>query len=144
MVLQSQSSSKSVMDNSFLHSFQGAKVLVTGHSGFKGSWLTLLLHQLGAHVYGFSNSIPTSPSLFEQSNVNSFLLSNNLEFEITDSVSLLESVNLIEPDYIFHLAAQPIVATSITFPALTWSSNEWEPFLYLMLFANQIKVISAF
>ena len=111
------------MDNSFLHAFQGAKVLVTGHSGFKGSWLTLLLHQLGAHVYGFSNSIPTSPSLFEQSNVNSFLLSNNLEFEITDSVSLLESVNLIEPDYIFHLAAQPIVATSITFPALTWSSN---------------------
>ncbi|RLD54904.1 MAG: CDP-glucose 4,6-dehydratase, partial [Bacteroidetes bacterium] len=98
----------------FKNIYRDKKVLITGHTGFKGSWLSTWLLSMGAHVVGLSNNIPTSPSLFE-------LL--KLEKEIThyfEDVRNKEAVREIiineKPDFIFHLAAQPIVLLSYEDP----------------------------
>ena len=101
--------------------YRGKKVLVTGHTGFKGSWLCQWLLKLGAHVVGFSKDIPTTPSLFE-----ALGLQDRVTHYVADvrDLSKLSSVIADErPDFIFHLAAQAIVSASYRDPIETISTN---------------------
>jgi CDP-glucose 4,6-dehydratase len=101
--------------------YNGKKVLVTGHTGFKGSWLCNWLISLGADVSGVSNEIPTSPSLFEISG-----LANKVDHHICDVTAKPEFtalLNDLSPDIIFHLAAQAIVSTSYENPLDTIATN---------------------
>ena len=97
------------------------KVLITGHTGFKGGWLALWLQSLDADVLGYALDPPTSPSLFELAQVGAHMKS--IQGDIRD-LSYLQSV-LIEhrPEIIFHLAAQPLVRHSYTDPVETYSTN---------------------
>ena len=101
--------------------YKNKKVLVTGHTGFKGAWLTSWLLKLGANVVGISKDIPTSPSMFEE-----LALTNKItdyRDDIRDLKKIKEIINTERPDILFHLAAQPIVSVSYTDPIETISSN---------------------
>jgi CDP-glucose 4,6-dehydratase len=101
--------------------YMGKKVLVTGHTGFKGTWLTTWLLELGAKVCGVSKDIPTNPSMFEE-----LKLSDHIEHNFADVRDLPAMKKIIEefkPDFLFHLAAQPIVSLSYSNPIETISSN---------------------
>ncbi len=100
--------------------FQGKKVLITGHTGFKGSWLSVWLSQLDADVIGLSNSVPSKPSHYEYIKG---CLSNDLREDIRDADVLKSVVQSFKPDFIFHLAAQPIVRASYEDPLVTWETN---------------------
>lgn len=105
----------------FKNVYKGKKVLVTGHTGFKGSWLTTWLLELGAQVVGISKDIPTQPSLFEE-----LKLSHRITHIFEDIRHLEIMANIIsvqKPDFIFHLAAQPIVSVSYSDPVETFTSN---------------------
>ena len=95
-------------------------MLVTGHTGFKGSWLSLWLKMLGAELYGISLSIPTNPSHFENLKIK-FKQDIRLNISKTDEVKKI--IKNISPDFIFHLAAQPIVSDSFVDPINTFLSN---------------------
>ena len=101
--------------------FYNSKVLITGHTGFKGSWLSLWLHKLGAKVYGISNKIPTDPSHYVLASVSELILDNRID--IKNYNLLKNAIDEIQPDFIFHLAAQPIVRESFKNPIETWLSN---------------------
>lgn len=95
--------------------------MVTGNTGFKGSWLSVWLNQLGADVFGLSNAVPTNPSMFE-----ALQLSNRVTHhvaDIRDLAAVKRITHAIRPDFVFHLAAQPIVATSYADPVGTISTN---------------------
>ena len=105
----------------FNNRYLGKKVLVTGHTGFKGSWLTTWLLKLGATVCGISDQIPTSPSMFSKLGLEEKIDHKICDIRDLDGVAkILES---FEPDYVFHLAAQPIVSVSYDDPLNTISSN---------------------
>ncbi|MEY2303596.1 CDP-glucose 4,6-dehydratase [Bacillus tropicus] len=97
------------------------KVFITGHTGFKGSWLTLFLTSLGAEVVGFSSHPPSIPNLFEQGNVAKECIT--IHGNITDYDSLFHALKQYNPDILFHLAAQPIVTTSYKNPIETFKTN---------------------
>ena len=107
-----------MFDNQF---FLKKKVLITGNTGFKGSWLSIWLHLLGAKIYGLALKPPTKPSLFEEAGLDNIVDCN--EINIKDEYKVINLVNKIEPDYIFHLAAQPIVKYSYQEPLDTWQTN---------------------
>jgi len=102
--------------------FAGRRVFVTGHTGFKGSWLTLWLHQLGAKVTGYSLAPPTDPSNFVASGVREILDAHH-EADIRDAKKLRAALTRAKPDYVFHLAAQPLVRLSYESPRETFSVN---------------------
>ncbi len=101
--------------------YRGKKVLVTGNTGFKGSWLSLWLLELGAKVYGLSERVPTDPSMFEELGIEKKIEHNVADVRDYDSVKRI--VDSIEPDFIFHLAAQAIVSESYQDPVSTISTN---------------------
>ncbi len=101
--------------------YKNKKVLVTGNTGFKGAWLSLWLKQLGADVYGISKDIPSTPSLFEIANLESQI--NHVFADIRDLDDMVRIIQEITPDFVFHLAAQPIVKLSYSEPIDTMSSN---------------------
>ncbi|WBU56442.1 CDP-glucose 4,6-dehydratase [Paracoccus sediminicola] len=101
--------------------FSGKRVLLTGHTGFKGSWLTLWLHQLGAEVLGVSRPPETQPSLFEVAGVEGLCDSRNAD--INDAAALSEAVGDFQPDLIIHMAAQAIVRDSYDIPVETFTTN---------------------
>lgn len=101
--------------------FKGKKVIVTGHTGFKGSWLSLWLYKLGADVVGISNEVPTEPSLFETVQLNSLI--KDIRRDIRDFESIKNIFIQEKPDFVFHLAAQPIVSLSYSDPLGTLSTN---------------------
>jgi len=105
----------------FNNIYKNKKVLITGHTGFKGTWLTAWLLKLGANVIGISKDIPTNPSMFEELN-----LEEKIKHYIEDIRNLDAIKNIIEkekPEILFHLAAQPIVSISYNDPIETISSN---------------------
>ena len=101
--------------------FIGKKVLITGNTGFKGSWLSIWLHLLGAKIFGLALEAPTNPSLYEEANLSNIVQSNLIN--IKDNEKVINLVKKIEPDYIFHLAAQPLVKYSYLEPVETWETN---------------------
>jgi CDP-glucose 4,6-dehydratase len=101
--------------------FRNRRVLVTGHTGFKGAWLAEWLLLLGADVTGFALPPPTSPSLFAQLGLGSRL--RHLEGDVRDPAALRRAIDASRPDFVFHLAAQALVRRSYREPLLTWESN---------------------
>ena len=101
--------------------YRGKKVLVTGNTGFKGSWLTTWLISLGADVYGISKDIPSKPSMFEELHLADKI--THYTVDIRNYALLEATINQIAPDFVFHLAAQPIVSLSYREPLDTLSSN---------------------
>ena len=101
--------------------WKGKKVLVTGHTGFKGSWLSLWLQSLGAEVVGVSLDVPTTPSLYEQANVSENMIS--LREDIRDVVAIRKIFQDHLPEMVFHLAAQPLVRLSYREPVETYEIN---------------------
>ena len=105
----------------FKSTFCGKKVLITGHTGFKGAWLTIWLTQLGAQVVGISQDIPTTPSLFSAINLSKQI--SDHRFNITSIDNLCTVMASEKPDYIIHMAAQSLVKRSYLDPFTTWQSN---------------------
>ena len=102
--------------------FQGKKVLVTGHTGFKGSWLSLWLIQLGAKVFGLALDPPTSPNNYELCKLSELLM-DDLRIDVRNRSLVASAIARIQPDIIFHLAAQPIVAYGVDNPFETFEIN---------------------
>jgi CDP-glucose 4,6-dehydratase len=105
-----------------LEAFRGRSVFVTGHTGFKGSWLTIWLNHLGARVSGYSLTAPTAPNNFSTSRVRE-LLASHASGDVRDTAQLQGAIEAARPDVIFHLAAQPLVRRSYVNPQLTLEVN---------------------
>ena len=101
--------------------FKGKKILITGHTGFKGSWLTLWLIKLGAKVIGYSLEPPTKPSLFEILNLKEKII--HIIGDIRDEEKLKNIFKKYKPEIVFHLAAQSLVRFSYKEPKLTYETN---------------------
>jgi CDP-glucose 4,6-dehydratase len=97
-------------------------VLLTGHTGFKGGWLTLWLQQLGAKVHGYAIDPPTQPNLFEAARIRSALTSDT-RADLADLATLRATFARTQPEVLFHLAAQPLVRESYRDPLGTFASN---------------------
>lgn len=102
--------------------YKGRKVLVTGHTGFKGSWLCEWLLALGAEVYGYADGIPTRPALYTQLRL-ARRIKQDIRGDIRDAKAVRKAVLDVSPDYIFHLAAQPLVRLSYKCPLETFDAN---------------------
>ncbi len=101
--------------------YKNKKVLVIGHTGFKGSWLTACLKNFKSRVYGISSNIPTKPSHFKLSRIHKNI--NEYRIDIRNYSKLKKKINQIKPDIIFHLAAQSLVRNSFEKPYATWTTN---------------------
>ena len=112
---------ESLVNTIFNNIYSGKRVLVTGHTGFKGSWLTSWLLRLNAIVAGISDGIPTKPSIFEELKLNERI--ENHTFDIRDLEKIKFVINSFKPDFIFHLAAQSLVSVSYSDPIQTLSTN---------------------
>jgi CDP-glucose 4,6-dehydratase len=106
------------VDGTFWH---GRRVFVTGHTGFKGAWLSLWLSSLGAEVTGLSAGVPTEPSLYALAGVSDGV--RGLGADIRDAEAVRRAIGDAKPDVVLHLAAQPFVRRSYEQPAETWAVN---------------------
>jgi len=105
----------------FKNIYKDKKVLITGNTGFKGSWLSSWLIDLGAEVFGISNGIPTKPSMFEILDLSNKIIHFNED--IRDYKIVEDIIRKVKPDFLFHMAAQPLVVTSYLEPVETISTN---------------------
>ncbi len=102
-------------------SYNGKKVFLTGHTGFKGSWLLKILHMLGAEVMGYSLEPDNDKNLYNL--INGDKLCNSVIADLRDSETLKKAITAFQPDFVFHLAAQPLVRLSYEIPAETFAVN---------------------
>lgn len=101
--------------------YKGKSVLITGHTGFKGTWLSKMLVMAGAEVIGYSLAPPTNPSLYEMTSLDQTMLS--VIGDIRDREKLMRVFDKTKPEIVFHLAAQPIVRDSYKDPVYTYETN---------------------
>lgn len=101
--------------------YKDKTVLVTGHAGFKGSWLCAWLLEMGAKVVGFSDQVPTEPGLFNLAKLGDRV--TDIRADIRDLSAIKAAISDHRPDFVFHLAAQPLVSVSYEDPHQTFSSN---------------------
>ena len=101
--------------------WKNKKVFITGHTGFKGSWMCIMLNLLGAKIYGYSLK-PDKKSLFIQAKCSEFI-NKNIYSDIKNEKKLFKSINKIKPDLLFHLAAQPLVIEGYKNPIDTFDTN---------------------
>jgi CDP-glucose 4,6-dehydratase len=113
--------SKLALKTPFAGVYAGKRVLLTGHTGFKGAWMAEWLLALGAEVTGFALPPPTSPSLFDQLGLASRL--RHIEGDVRDLAAVRAAVVAAQPDFVFHLAAQPLVRLSYDQPTETFATN---------------------
>lgn len=106
----------------FGSAYTGRRVLVTGHTGFKGSWLCMWLHKLGAEVTGYALAPPTEPNHYSIAGVADLLV-RSYEADIRDLTALRQTVTEAEPEIIFHLAAETIVRRSYRHPREAFDVN---------------------
>jgi CDP-glucose 4,6-dehydratase len=99
----------------------GKKVFLTGHTGFKGSWLSLWLHTMGAQVTGYALNPPTNPSLFELCKIDKLI--NSIIADIRDEDTLTKAILETSPEVVIHMAAQPLVRESYINPVETYAIN---------------------
>jgi len=102
--------------------WSGKKIFLTGHTGFKGGWLSLWLSSMGAKVAGFSLAPSTNPSFFEVANIESILEESFIE-DVRNKDALASAMSKIQPDILIHMAAQPLVRSSYLDPLETYSTN---------------------
>src|ERR1051326_8202253 len=114
--------------------YSGKKVFITGHTGFKGSWLTACLHQLGAQLKGYALPPEYENALFNL--LKPLLLIENTIADVRDKDRLQKEIDAFQPDFIFHLAAQPLVRRSYKIPAETFDVN-------VIGTANLLEVVNA-
>ncbi len=101
--------------------WKGRKVLITGHTGFKGSWLVVLLNYLKADIYGLSLENQESVNLFESANLHS--LCNNYFLDIVDKKKVEKAIKEIQPEFVIHMAAEALVRRSYREPLRTFNTN---------------------
>jgi CDP-glucose 4,6-dehydratase len=101
--------------------WQGRKVFITGHTGFKGSWLCLWLNSLGAKVSGYALAPPTDPSLFELANIDDLV--DSTFADVRDGEALQMALQAAKPEVVIHMAAQPLVRESYHSPVETYAVN---------------------
>jgi CDP-glucose 4,6-dehydratase len=99
----------------------GRRVLLTGHTGFKGAWLALWLHELGARVTGFSGPPPSDPALFDAAAVGELV--DDIRGDVRDAGAVRAAVRAARPEIVLHLAAQALVRRSYADPVGTWDTN---------------------
>ena len=109
------------MSDSLLNYYKDKRVFVTGHTGFKGSWLCSILLMAGAKVYGYALEPDSDPSLFNMLGLDKRMIS--ILADIRDFDRLLKAINEAKPEIVFHLAAQPLVRLSYEEPVETFSTN---------------------
>ncbi|GAI18222.1 unnamed protein product, partial [marine sediment metagenome] len=109
------------MDGYFREIYGNRSVLITGHTGFKGSWLSLWLAELGTKVVGYSLEPSTEPNLFEAINLKDKVI--HIIGDVRDEKHLLSVFEKYQPEFVFHLAAQPLVRSSYKEPKLTYETN---------------------
>lgn len=107
-----------MIDASF---WKGKRVFITGHTGFKGSWLTLWLQSMGAVLKGYSLNPPTEPSLYESAAVDDLI--DSTIGDIRNFDQLHAAISAFRPEIVFHMAAQPLVRLSYDEPIETYSTN---------------------
>ena len=112
---------KKITNKKLKYFFNKKKVLITGNTGFKGTWLSLWMHNLGANVVGISKDLPTKPSHYDSIGLNQKI--NTRKIDISNNLKFRNEIKKIKPDFIFHLAAQAIVKKSYTNSKDTWNSN---------------------
>ena len=103
-------------------SWRGRRVLITGHTGFKGAWLALWLADLGAEVMGLSGPPPSDPALYEQARVRE-VCAREVVADVRDGAMVANALDEMRPEVVFHLAAQAIVRRSLADPTGTWETN---------------------
>ena len=105
----------------FNNIYKGKKVLITGNTGFKGSWLTIWLLKLGANVYGIAKDIPTVPSMYNELGLKNKI--THYDNDVRDLDSVVRIIKEVKPDFLFHLAAQALVSVSYSDPIETITTN---------------------
>ena len=108
-------------DLNFLYFFTKKHIFLTGHTGFKGSWLCRILSQAGAQVTGYALQSPTTPNLFSLCGAEKQITS--IIGDIRNLSSLMNAINTAKPDIVIHMAAQPLVRESYKFPVYTYETN---------------------
>jgi CDP-glucose 4,6-dehydratase len=108
-----------VINRSF---WRGRDVLITGHTGFKGGWLSIWLEMMGARIHGYALAPPTQPSLFDVAAV-SRVLATDARGDLADSARFSDALRAVAPEIVFHLAAQPLVRESYDRPVETFRTN---------------------
>ena len=101
--------------------YRNKKMLITGHTGFKGSWLSVWLRHLGAEVVGVSHDLPSSPTNFEVSSLGTMIEDHRLD--VRDTLAIQDLIHQVQPDVVFHLAAQALVRPSYENPLETLATN---------------------